>query len=489
MIKRFTNLKIKNIARFFLALSAFLMFFYFIFQPLQLFADYNSFTDKPKSSSYEYETFGQGNETAGIITEINRFHVCKIEGIIDPVISNFISKSIDQAQDEQAALIILLDTPGGLDTSMREIALKIINTPVPVIAFVYPEGARAASAGVFIVYASDIALMAPNSSIGAAHPVMLGSDQGATEEQMEKIVNDSVSFIKNLAFLNNRNADWAEKSIRESASITSSEAIEMNVINHIASDTENLINIIDRTTLEKQNQVFILSVIQHSVKTVEMSIFEKFLHIIINPNIAYIFFTLGLLGIIYEFSQPGLGISGALGVLLIILGLYSFSVLPINYTGIALIILAVILFILDLKLALGGVLSITGVASMIIGSFMLIDTAAPYLQIAKSLIIGLSVAISVFLIIAIRAVYAAQRKKPVTGTIAMIESTGEAIEDLNPYGYIKTHGEIWKAESFDGKIIKKGSKVSVLKSQGLLLTVKRSEEINETSEKSSQSAK
>ncbi|MBU4450394.1 MAG: nodulation protein NfeD, partial [Actinobacteria bacterium] len=186
-----------------------------------------------------------GEDISQNFIKINEFYICKIDGIIGPTLSNYISKCLNEAQKEQAALLIIIDTPGGLESSMREIALNIINTPTPVIAYVYPEGARAASAGVFIVYASDIAAMSPSTSIGAAHPVNLGSDQGVTEAQMDKIVNDSVSFIRNLASLNDRNGQWAEKAIRESASITSKEAIEINVINYIATDLDELLKKID----------------------------------------------------------------------------------------------------------------------------------------------------------------------------------------------------------------------------------------------------
>ena len=412
-----------------------------------------------------------GEDISQSFIEINEFYICKIDGIIDPTLSNYISKCLNEANKEQAALLIIIDTPGGLESSMREIALNIINTPTPVIVYVYPEGARAASAGVFIVYASDIAAMSPSTSIGAAHPVNLGSDQGVTKEQMDKIVNDSVSFAKNLASLNDRNGQWAEKAIRESVSITSEEAIEINVINYIASGPDELLKKIDGVTIEKQNLTFKISTKEYLTKTIEMSFIAKFLHIITNPNIAYVLFILGLFGIIYEFSQPGLGVSGAIGVICIILGLYAFSVLPTNYAGLALIVVSIVLFILDFKLNLGGILSLAGIASLIIGSFMLIDTAAPFLQIAKSLIIGISIVASVFLIIVIRAVYKVHRKKPVTGSIGMVGTIGIVIENLNPEGLIKTHGEIWKALSLDNKTIKKGNVVKIISVEGLLIYV------------------
>jgi len=421
-----------------------------------------------------------GEDISQSFIEINEFYICKIDGIIDPTLSNYISKCLSEAQKEQAALLIIINTPGGLESSMREIALNIINTPTPVMVYVYPEGARAASAGVFIVYASDIAAMSPSTSIGAAHPVNLGSDQGVTEEQMDKIVNDSISFIKNLASLNDRNGQWAEKAIRESVSITSEEAIEINVINYIASGPDELLKKIDGITIEKQNLTFKISTKEYLTKTIEMSFIAKFLHIITNPNIAYVLFILGLFGIIYEFSQPGLGVSGAIGVICIILGLYAFSVLPTNYAGLALIVVSIVLFILDLKLNLGGILSLAGIASLIIGSFMLIDTAAPFLQIAKSLIIGISIVVSVFLIIVIRAVYKVHRKKPVTGSIGMVGTIGIVIENLNPEGLIKTHGEIWKALSLDNKTIKKGNVVKIISVEGLLIHVMQIENTDQS---------
>jgi len=410
------------------------------------------------------------------IKEINNFYICNIEGIIDPSISNYVKKCLDKSQADGYSLIITMDTPGGLETSMRDIIKNMLNTTIPVIVFVYPEGSRAASAGVFITYASDIAVMNPGTSIGAAHPVNLGSQQQISEEMMDKVVNDSVSFIRNLAQSKGRNADWAEKAVRESVSITSEEALELGVIDFTASSLEELLEKIDGKTIEKQNNIFLLNGKAATTEKIEMSFISRFLHIISNPNIAYILFILGIFGIIYEFSQPGLGISGAIGVILIILGLYSFSILPINYAGLGLIILAIILFILDVKLGLGGIMSIAGVISMLLGSFLLVDTDAPYLKIATSLIISATIVISGFLIIAIRAVYKVHRMKPTTGKLGIIGEKGEVLEVLKPTGQVKIHGEIWKASSEDSKKIKKGEKVMVTSIEGLTLYVKKIKE-------------
>ncbi len=404
-------------------------------------------------------------------TEINNFYICEIKDTIDPPISNHISKCLKKSLDSAYGLIVLMDTPGGIETSMREIIMNILNTDIPVIVFVYPQGARAASAGVFITYAGDIAAMGPSTSIGAAHPVNLGSEQ-ISEDMMEKVTNDSVSFIKNLAESRGRNADWAEKAVRESVSITATEALELGVIDITASGVEDLLQKIDGKLIEKSGKTFLISGKNAVTEKIEMSFTSRFLHIIVNPNIAYILFVIGIFGIIYEFSQPGLGISGAIGVLFIILGFYAFSILPINYAGLALIILAIILFVLDVVLGLSGILSIAGVASLIIGSFLLIDTDAPYLRIATSLIIGASVVISGFLIIVVRATYKVHRLKPVTGESGIIGEIAVVCQDLNPKGLVKVDGEIWKAISDDGKKIKKGQEVMILSLKGLTLTVK-----------------
>lgn len=411
-------------------------------------------------------------------TEITNFYICEIKDIIDPPTSNHLRKCLKKSLDSGYGLIILMDTPGGLEASMREIILDILNTNIPVIVFVYPEGARAASAGVFITYSSDLAAMGPSTSIGAAHPVNLGGEQQISQDMLDKVTNDSVSFIKNLAESRGRNADWAEKAVRESVSITAAEALELGVIDLTASNIEDLLEKIDGRVIEKSGKTFLINANIARTEKIEMSFISRFLHIIVNPNIAYILFIIGIFGIIYEFSQPGLGISGAIGVLFLILGFYAFSILPINYAGLALIILAIILFILDIVLGLGGMLSIAGVASLLIGSFLLVDTDAPYLKIATSLIISASVIVSGFLIIVIRAVYKVHRQKPTTGEAGITGETAVVCQDLNPQGLVKVYGEIWKAVSKDGKKIKKGQEVKIISLKGLTLLVKISNKKN-----------
>jgi len=410
-----------------------------------------------------------GTETT---IEIDNFYSCEIEGIIEPSLANHIKKCLVLARDSGFGLIINMDTPGGLDASMREIITEILNTPVPVIVYVSPEGARAASAGVFITYASDIAAMGPSTNIGAAHPVNLGGDQEVSEDIMEKVINDSVAYIKNLAISKGRNAQWAEQAVRESVSITSAEALDLGVIDLIAEDFDDLLVKLDGKTIEKLGSTFVLRSADTEPVLLYMNFMTRFLHIISDPNIAYILMSLGILGIIYEFSQPGLGISGAVGVLLLILGLYALSVLPINYAGLGLIILAVILFVVDILMGLGGIPSIAGVISLIIGSFLLINTDAPYLRIAWSLIISVGVVVSGFLIIVVRAVYKAHRAQPVTGKAGIIGETGVSLSVLTPEGQVKVYGEIWSAESVDGSRIGKNKKIKIESIEGLTLKVK-----------------
>jgi len=403
--------------------------------------------------------------------ELKDFYICQLNGIIEPSIASYVKQCLVRAADDGYGLIIVMDTPGGLEASMREIITEMLNTDIPVIVFVSPVGARAASAGVFITYASDIAVMGPSTNIGAAHPVNMGGEQEVSEDMMEKVTNDSVSYIKNLAQARGRNAEWAEEAVRSSVSITVEEALELGVIDYTADDVDDLMVKIDGTQIEKIDKTYIISSAGAVPSEINMNFMAAFLHIISNPNIAYILLSLGTLGIIYEFSQPGLGISGAVGVILLILGLYALSVLPINYAGLGLIILALILFVLDILMALGGLPSIAGVISLVIGSFLLINTDAPYLRVATSLIVSVAVVVSGFLFVAVRAVYKAHRMKPVTGKEGIMDGMAVVSSALRPEGQVKISGEIWNAVSDTGNNIKRGKKVRIISVDGLKLTV------------------
>ncbi len=403
---------------------------------------------------------------------ITEFYLCHIDGIIVPSVVSYIEKTITLAEQDGRALIIQMDTPGGLEESMREIIMMMLGSRIPVIVYVAPEGARAASAGVFITYASDIAVMHPSTNIGAAHPVALGA-QDADSQAMDKIVKDSLAFIKSLAEAKGRNAEWAEKAVLESDSIIATEALELGVIEFTAENLDRLLEDIDGLTIEKHGEQMTILSRDAPIDVIEPGFINRFLQIISNPNIAYVLFILGLMGIIYEFAQPGLGLAGGLGALFMVLALYAFNVLPINYAGAGLIVLAIVLFILDFVLGTEGILSVCGVASLFIGSFLLIDSPAPYLKIARPLIIGVSAVISGFLIIVIRAVYLVHRKKPSLGLSSLEGREAVTISVLNPEGQVKLGGEIWKAVSVEGKKISKNKKVSIQKTEGLKLYVKQ----------------
>ncbi|MEA2016558.1 MAG: nodulation protein NfeD [Actinomycetota bacterium] len=427
---------------------------------------YKSSQEGTNNSSYEIN-----NNNGKDFIEISNFFTCEVTGIIDPPISNYVTKCLQKSHESGYGLIILMNTPGGLETSMREIITEILNTDIPVIVFIYPKGSRAASAGTFITYSADLAAMAPLTSIGAAHPVNLGGDQQVSGDILDKVTNDSVSYIKNLAISKDRNPKWAEKAVRESASITAEEALELGVIELTALDTEELLKKIDGKIIDKSGSSFLIRSDGSTAEKIDIDFITSFLHTIVNPNIAYLLFIIGIFGLIYEFSQPGLGISGAVGILFIILGLYSFSILPINYAGLALIILAIILFIIDIIIGSGGILSIAGVASLVIGSFLLINTGASYLKITRSLILSASLVVSGFIIIVIRAAYRAHQLKPATGKEEITGKTAVVCQDLNPGGMVKVSGEIWKAVSINGKKIKKGRKVRIISLEGLTLMV------------------
>lgn len=401
--------------------------------------------------------------------------VIQVEGIIDPAVYMFISDAIDRAERDGAqALIIQLDTPGGLDTSMRSIIREILESQVPIVVYVYPDGSRAASAGVFITMAAHVAAMAPATNIGAAHPVAF---QGEISEEMnQKITNDAVAYIRNLAEKRGRNADWAEEAVRESSSLTASEALEKGVIDYVAKDYRDLLVQMDGRKVVLDDREIVLSTKGAEVTPRGMSFRLRLLHALSDPNIAYLLLIIGIYGIIYEFASPGLGFSGIAGVICIILALYSLQTLPVNIAGLALIVLAIILFIADIKVASHGILTAGGIASMLLGSLILIDSPAPYLRIAPGLIIGTVLTTAGLFAFAVRAVYKAHKEKPTTGIEGMLGQIGVARTEVNPRGQVFVRGELWSAEALDGNKIEKDSRIIVQSMSGLVLRVKKYEE-------------
>jgi membrane-bound serine protease (ClpP class) len=398
-------------------------------------------------------------------------YVARVEGIIAPSLAEFFVSAIRKAEDGGGhAIIFELDTPGGLDTSMRIIIKEILRSPAPVIIYVSPSGARAASAGAFITIAAHVAAMAPGTNIGAAHPVQMGGGE-ADEEMNRKVENDAAAYIRGLAERRGRNATWAEDAVRKSVSATATEALRLKVIDVVAENRADLLAKIDGRTVETGAGKITLKTKTARIVEVEMSFRDKILSVISNPTIAYILLILGMAGLYFELSTPGAILPGVLGGICLILAFYAFQTLPINYAGLLLIILGVILFIAEVKVVSHGILTIGGIAALILGSLMLIDSPAPFLQISLSAILGVTAATTAFFVFAIGAVFRAHRRQPATGREGLVGQAGVARTRLNPDGLIFIRGEIWNATCGEG--VEPGEQVQVTSVAGLKLKVKK----------------
>jgi membrane-bound serine protease (ClpP class) len=410
--------------------------------------------------------------TVSYCTPNSSIYLLQLNGIINPITSQYVVSGIENAEEEGAECLILqLDTPGGLDTSMRDIIKKMLNSTIPIVVYVSPSGGRAASAGVFITLASNIAAMAPGTNIGAAHPVVMGSEE-IDEEMKAKMENDATAYIKTIAEKRGRNTRWAEKAVRESVSITEQEAIEIGVIEFIANDVEELIEIIDGVKVTTVSETRILKTKGAEIIPVKMTFKDLFLHSLTNPNIAYILLFLGIYGILGEFSHPGSFFPGIVGGISLILAFVAFQSIPINYAGLLLIIFGIILLVIEVYTPTFGVLTAGGVTSLILGSFMLPKSTAPFLRISLGLIISMSLATAAFFVFALSKGIKIQWKKPITGREGLMGKVGIAKTDLTPEGTIFIHGERWQA-STEREKIKEGEKVKVIEIKGLQLIVKK----------------
>jgi membrane-bound serine protease (ClpP class) len=397
--------------------------------------------------------------------------VIKVDGSINPVSAGYIERAIEEAEEKNATcLVIQLNTPGGLLKSTRVIVTGLLESPVPVVVYVSPSGAHAGSAGVFVTLAAHVAAMAPGTNIGAAHPVDM---QGQSDTIMNtKATNDAAAFIHAIAEKKNRNWQWAERAVRESISVSENEALRLNIIDLVAPSLNELLSTIDGRKVQVQNDSITLRTKDIPVETIEMRWAEKLLNTISDPTIAYILLLIGLYGVMFELYNPGAILPGVVGVIGLILAFYSMHTLPLNYAGLALIIFAIILFLLEIKIVSHGMLAIGGVISMFLGSMMLIrnDSFMQFAAISKSVIITAVLITAAFFLFVIGAGLRAQRSRPVTGTEGMIEETGEVLMTLDPVGTILVRGEIWQAESIAGTI-NKGDKVKVVSMKDLRLKV------------------
>jgi len=403
-------------------------------------------------------------------------HVITLDATINPATADFIHEAIQKAFNDGAeCLVIRLNTPGGLLKSTRVIVTDLLTAKVPVIVYVSPPGSQSASAGAFITLAAHIAAMAPGTNIGAAHPV--GMQGGEKDSIMnEKATNDAAAFIRSISEKRHRNVQWAENAVRRSISITEREALEDSVIDLIAANVRDLLEKIDGKTVDIDGQPKILSTKEARIVESEMDWKHKILDILSDPNIAYIFFLLGIYGLMFELYNPGSILPGVVGVICIIVAFYSLHTLPINYAGLALIVVAIILFILELKIVSHGLLAIGGIVSLLLGSLMLIESESSleFVSLSWGVIIPAVLLTTLFFLFAIGMGIKAQRRKPVTGSEGIVGETGKAITALNPEGQVRVHGEIWKAVTESGSI-KQGTTVTVQRVDNLRLTVRSAE--------------
>jgi membrane-bound serine protease (ClpP class) len=409
-----------------------------------------------------------------------------IQDAIGPATSDYLERSMEKAVESGAdAILMTLDTPGGLDTSMRRIIKKIIASPIPVIVYVTPGGARAASAGTYILYASHIAAMTPGTNLGAATPVqIIGSDEpekksgkkpDPSEAQVpqnpmaQKAVNDAVAYIRSLAEMRGRNADWAEQAVRNAVSLSAEQALKQNVIDIVAADTADLLRQLDQRKIRLQGRETILETKNALLKPIRPDWRSELLAVITNPNIAYILMLAGIYGLIFEFSNPGSVIPGTVGGICLLLALYGFQILPVNYAGMALILLGMALMIAEAFAPGFGILGFGGLTAFIIGSVILMDTEAPGFGINPALIGAVALSSVAFLIATLGMAMRSRRSKVVTGAEELLGQTGTVIEDFTGTGLVRVHSEIWQAHSAES--LHKNQRIRVVGREGLTLRV------------------
>jgi len=412
--------------------------------------------------------FGAGADSAG-----KGILVLTIRGPITPSVADYIELGFDHGRETDAAMVLIeMDTPGGLDKAMRSINRQILNSSIPVTVYVSPSGARAASAGTFITLAADVAAMAPGTTIGAAHPVSLVGKQDETMN--DKVVNDSAAYIRSLAERSGRNADWAEAAVRESVSLTEEEALEEGVIDLVAADLDELLRSIEGREISTPAGKVTLRTEGQELIHFSMDFRRRFLDTLGDPNIAYLLLMLGMLGIFFEFSNPGAIYPGVIGAIAIILALYSLQTLPVNYAGLLLIVVAIALFVAETQVASFGMLSLGGIVALFIGSIMLFRSPEPWLRSSLKVVVPTVAFTAFFFIFILQRIVSTYRKKPSTGMDGIIGEAGEALEDLTPLGKVFVHGEIWKARG-EGTV-RKGEPVRVVAEKGMILTVARESE-------------
>ncbi len=408
-----------------------------------------------------------GFGTPGMALAENEVFIIELEGPISPGTAMYVVRGLEKAAEQGAGLAILrLDTPGGLGSSMRTIIKAILNSPIPVAVWVGPSGAGAASAGVMITVAAHIATMAPGTNIGAAHPVTAGG-KDIDKTMSEKVVNDMAAYARGIAADKGRNGEWVEKAIRESVSITADEALEINVIDLVVKDIDELLQKIDGREVSVPGGKITLKTADLKKTYFRPSWRDKVLKTISDPNIAYILMMIGLAGLYFELSHPGAIFPGVIGAISLILAFFSFQTLPVNYAGLLLIALAIIFFIVEIKVTSYGVLSIGGLISLTIGSIMLFEDVGVSLKLMLPTIL----LVGGFFVVVAGLAFRAMRARPMSGMDGLLGEVGMVKERIDPEGLIFVHGEYWRAKA--GERVEPGEKVKVEGVEGLILSVKK----------------
>jgi membrane-bound serine protease (ClpP class) len=421
------------------------------------------------------------------VSAAERAVVLDVDGVIGPAMADYVLREIETAPNNQTDLIILrMNTPGGLDSSMREINGAILGSAVPVATYVAPSGARAASAGAYIAYASAVAAMAPGTNIGAATPVQLGAapllppDQQQQKQQAakaaqpadaetRKIINDAVAYIRSLAAVNKRNADWAESAVRSSVSVPAAEALNLHVIDVIAADIPDLLRQIDGRTVTVAGKPVRLATAGLVVTSVPPDWRIKLLGLVTNPNVAFILMLIGIYGLILEFFTPGAVAPGLIGVISLLVALYALALIPINYAGAALVLFGIALMIAELHIGAFGALGVGGIAAFVIGALFMFPSRVPGFALSKVVIVAAALGSAALLFLALAALLRTRRRPVVTGSEALVGAIGEALSWQGGEGRVRVNGEIWRARA--PMPIEDGSRVKVVSRDGLVLLV------------------
>ena len=391
-----------------------------------------------------------------------------VDGVISPVTLRLVESALAHAKAGGAqALVIQLDTPGGLERSMRAICQRLLNAEIPVIVWVGPTGARAASAGVFITMAAHVAAMAPATNIGAAHPVAVGGS--IDKESMRKIENDAAAFIRTIAVERGRNADWGEKAVRQSVSVTEREAVRLKVVDFVADSIPDLLSKLDGRTVKTSRGPVTFATRQAVAKPIEIGFRDRVLAIITDPNVAYVLMMLGTLGLIFELSTPGAILPGVIGGISLILAFFAFQSLPINFAGLLLILFAIVLFIAEVTVTSHGVLAIGGIVSMALGSLMLYDAPEVGFRVSWRVMAPTVALTAGFFLFALTLGVRAFRRRPLLGVSGLVGQSGVARGALEPEGQVSVQGEIWRAVA--DRPLADGTRVTVIDVQGLTLKV------------------